>query len=90
VKSDPIPVWSKVIVYCVFQFQVMDEGALMLKLTEFVVPDAGTLPVPVQPVQMYRVVPTVTTESTEAVIDDPESNQPPLGVGVPCAEFTVK
>jgi len=53
--------------YCVFQIQVMVDGAFMVKVTEASAPLAGTLPVPVQPVHAYRVpVPPLTGELTDA------------------------
>jgi hypothetical protein len=39
--------------YWVFQFQAIVEGAPMVNVTADDVPVAGTLPVPVQPVQTY-------------------------------------
>jgi len=63
----------------------------MLKLTEFVVPDAGTLPVPVQPVQTYCVPEgPATGEGTLALIGVPALNQPLTGLGDPYGEVTVK
>jgi hypothetical protein len=61
----------------------MLEGAVILKETEVPVPEVGTLPVPDQPVQTYRVpvVEPDAGEDTEALIQVPESNQPLKGVG---------
>jgi len=56
-----------------------------------IVPLTGTLPLPVQPVVMYRTpVPALTGELTCAAMVDPELNQPLLGVGVSCEEVTVR
>ena len=54
----------------------------MVKVTLAVDPDAGTLPVPVHPVQTYRTsaVPA-QGEVTDAVMDVPVSNHPLVGLG---------
>ena len=39
--------------YCVFQFQVIFDGAVIAKVIADAVPEAETLPVPDQPVQTY-------------------------------------
>ena len=75
--------------YCVFQFHVTLEAAVILKLpVEFVLPDGGAEPVPVHPVHAYRVPPDssagVVTEELTVV---PLSYQP-APVGVSCAELT--
>jgi len=59
----------------------MLDGAVIVKITEDPEPEDGTLPVPIQPVQTYRV-PVVpgNGEITEALMRVPESNQP-LSVG---------
>jgi hypothetical protein len=63
----------------------------MVKLSDAVVPDAGTLPVPVQPVQTYCVAESADTgDITDADIVLPESNQPLVGVGESCEEITVR
>jgi hypothetical protein len=60
----------------------MLEGAAIEKLTREEPPEAGTLPVPVQPVQTYCVPEGPDAgEVTEAVMLVPESNQPLIGVG---------
>jgi hypothetical protein len=60
----------------------MVEGALIVKVTDEPLPETGTLPVPLQPVQTYWVPePPDTGDVTESVILDPESNQPLNGVG---------
>ncbi len=53
VKSEPTPVCPKVTWYWVFQFHVTVDGAVIVKVTDADEPEAGTLPVPVQPVQTY-------------------------------------
>ncbi len=60
----------------------MLEGAFIAKVTVVVVPDAGTLPVPVHPVHMYWVpVAPGQGEVTDAVMDSPASNHPLVGAG---------
>jgi hypothetical protein len=63
----------------------------MVKGTDEEMPDAGTLPVPVQPVQTYWVPegPGVG-DVTDSVMLEPESNQPLAGVGESYGEVTVK
>ena len=62
-----------------------------MKLTLVVVPDAGTLPVPVHPVQTYWTPAGPDQgEVTEAVMDVPASNQPLVGVGESQGEDTVR
>ena len=69
----------------------MVDGALIVKVTDETVPDAGTLPVPVQPVQTYWMPePPETGEVTDSVMPMPELNQPLNGVGESCGEATVK
>jgi hypothetical protein len=60
----------------------MEEGALIVNMIDDAVPDTGTLPVPLQPVQMYCVPaePGVGLV-TESVTLEPESNQPLDGEG---------
>ena len=70
----------------------MMEVDVIVNVTLDPVPDAGTLPLPVQPVQTYCVpVGSDTGDAIEAVTLAPESNQlnHPLGVGSPWAELTV-
>ena len=81
----------------------MMEGDVIVNVTLDSVPDAGTLLVPVQPVQTYRVpVGPDAGDVTEAVTLAPESNQinppsiqlsdqfsPPFGIGSPKGELTV-
>lgn len=70
--------------YCVFQFQVIVEGAVIVNVVADAVPEAGTLPVPVQPVQTYCVpVPPETVDATDPVMLDPLSYQPLEGDGEP-------
>ena len=60
----------------------MLEGAFMVNVVVVVDPEAGTLPVPVQPVQAYWVPePPETGEETEALMVEPASNQPLGGEG---------
>jgi 2',3'-cyclic-nucleotide 2'-phosphodiesterase (5'-nucleotidase family) len=68
----------------------MLEGWLIVKSVVSAVPEAGTLPEPVQPEQTYCVTNNPSMgEATEARIDAPASNQPVVGVGEPCGEVTV-
>ena len=61
----------------------MLEAALIVKLTLFEVPVAGTLPVPVHPVVMYWTPAlTNTGEVTSSVIVEVALNHPLAGVGV--------
>ena len=54
-------------------------------------PNGGTLPVPVQPVQAYRVsVGPVHGVVTEATMFAPLSNHPLVGVGDPYGDETVR
>ena len=60
----------------------MLEGAFIVKVTLAVDPDAGTLPVPVHPVQEYWTpVGPGQGEVTDAVMSVPASNHPLVGVG---------
>jgi hypothetical protein len=69
----------------------MLEGWSITNCTLVATPDAGTLPVPAQPVQTYWVtIDPATGELTEAVMDVPASNQPLIGVGEPQGEVTFK
>jgi len=53
-----------------------------VKVTVVPVPDEGTLPEPVQPVQTYLIpVPPEYGDVTEAVMDVPASNHPLVGLG---------
>jgi hypothetical protein len=73
---------AKDTMYWVFQFQVIVEGALIVNVTADALPEAGTLPVPDQPVQTYWVaVPPETGVATDPVMLDPLSNQPLKGEG---------
>jgi len=51
----PVPEGLTVVVnlYCVFQFQVIVESSVIVKVVVVPVPEAGTEPVPVQPVHRY-------------------------------------
>ena len=61
---------------------MMLEGAFIVKFTDVIVPDEGTLPVPVHLVHTYLVPAGPDTgEVTDAVIDFPASNHPLVGVG---------
>ena len=66
----------------------MLEADVMVKVADVEVPEDGTLPVPVQPVQTYWPA----GEVTEAVTLEPESNQLPGGggEGVSYADDTVR
>mgnify|MGYP001598729094 CR=1 FL=1 len=69
----------------------MLEGVVIVNVVDEVLPEPGTLPVPVQPVQTYCVSePSATGDVTDAVTSEPESNQSLAGLGEPCAEVTVK
>ncbi len=60
----------------------MLEGSVIANATDVVVPDAGTLPVPVHPVQTCWVpVPPGAGEVTDAMMDVPASNHLLVGVG---------
>jgi hypothetical protein len=60
----------------------MVEGAFIVNVTVVVDPEAGTLPVPVQPVQTYWIPePPETGEETDTVTFEPASNQPLAGEG---------
>ena len=55
-----------------------------MKNALFASPDAGTLPVPIQPEQANCVtIDPATGEVTEASMDVPASNQPLVGAGEP-------
>ena len=60
----------------------MVDGAPMVKVTDERVPETGTLPVPLQPVQTYCVSegPGVG-DVTDSLMLEPASNQPLVGVG---------
>jgi hypothetical protein len=63
---------------------MMLEGWSIVKDILVAVPDAGTLPVPAQPVQTCSVtIDAVAGELTEAGMDAPASNQLLIGVGEP-------
>jgi len=90
---EPSPVGSVVTVkrYWVFQFHVMLEGRFIVNVVVIPVPEAGTLPDAVQPVQTYCVpVGPGEGEVTDALIDVPESNHPLVGLGESQAEETVR
>ena len=71
---------------CSFQFHVMLEAAVIVKVTTDVLPDDGTLPVPVQPTQLYPEV----GDETKSVMLVALSNHPLVGEGESCAEVTIK
>jgi hypothetical protein len=55
----------------------MLDGAPIVNATDRPLPEPGTLPDPVQPVQTHWVPgPPETGEATESVMLEPESNQP--------------
>lgn len=65
------------------------EGDVIVNVTLDPVPDAGTLPLPVQPVQTCCVpVGPDAGDVTEAVMLAPESNHPLIGFGEPKGEVT--
>jgi hypothetical protein len=77
--------------YWVCQFHVTLVAALIVKVTVFEVPVAGTLPVPVHPVVTYRTpAPPETGELTDSVIEEVALNHPLAGEGVSWADVTVK
>ena len=60
----------------------MLDGALIVNDVVVADPEPGTLPVPLQPVQTYRVPePPETGEVTDAVMLEPALNQPLDGLG---------
>ena len=63
-----------------------------VKVTVVPVPEEGTDPVPVQPVQIYRTPVPVTGDGTEQVWLEPweKACVPTAGVGEPWAELTVR
>ena len=67
------------------------EGESIVRVTEVVVPDGETLPVPVHPVHT-NLVPTVPAhgEVTEAVMLAPALNHSLVGVGVSWGDVTAK
>lgn len=77
--------------YSVFQFQVMLEGKIIVNVQDMDAPEEGTLPVPSQPVQEYRIPVSIEIgESIDSVTEDPLSNQPLTGLGEPFEDVTVK
>ncbi len=76
--------------YWVPKFQLILDASLIINSTVFVVPDLGTLPVPVQPLQTARVTRDVCAEDgIEAFTDVPASNQSVVGEGEPEDAVTV-
>ena len=67
------------------QFQTTVESSSIVKETDIPVPLAGTLPVPVQPVQIWRVPPSGAGAATlaETAVPQTISCDPAAGVGVP-------
>jgi hypothetical protein len=60
----------------------MPDTLVIVKVTDVSVPEAGTLPVPVQPVQTYCVpAEPGMGEVTDSTICVPDSNQPFDGEG---------
>ena len=77
--------------YSVIQFQVMLEGELIVYVLYVDEPEEGTFPVPDQPVQEYCIpLPVAIGESIDSVTEDPPSNQPLTGLGLPFEDVTVK
>ena len=69
----------------------MVEFALITNVTDDAAPEAGTLPVPLQPVHTYWTpVPPETGEVTDSVILVPALNKPLDGDGESYAEMTVR
>ena len=67
------------------------DAADMVNVADVVLPDAGTLPVPVQPVHTYCIPePPDTGDVTDSVMLEPESNQPLVGVGESYGDDTVR
>ena len=64
----------------------------MENVTFVPVPDAGTLPVPVQPVQTYRLAASASGVETEASTEAPGKNAwlPEKGRQTPCCEAIVR
>jgi hypothetical protein len=64
---------------------------VIVKVVLVPVPEGGALPVPLQPVQTYRVsVGPATGEVTESVMLAPESHHPLVGVGKSYGDETIK
>jgi hypothetical protein len=90
-KSEPTPDWLNDTWYWVFQLHVMLEAWVIVNVTDDAVPEAGTLPVPVQPVVRYCFPePPDSGDVTDSVMPVPESNQPLLGLGESYEEITVR
>ncbi len=70
----------------VCQFQVIAEGAVIANVTADVPPDAGTLPVPIQPVQVYPEEGDETNALKLVLL----SYQLLVGEGLSYAELTAK
>jgi hypothetical protein len=69
----------------------MLEGVVIINVVDVLLPEPGTLPEPVQPVQIYCVSEAPATgDVTDVVTFESESNQPLAGLGEPCVEVTVK
>jgi hypothetical protein len=69
----------------------MLDGAIIVNVTDEALPETGTLPVPVQPLQTHWIPELPGTgDVTDSVMLDPESNQPLNGVGESYGEVTVK
>jgi hypothetical protein len=77
--------------YSVVQLQVMVEGRIIVNVQDVDAPEEGTLPVPSQPVQEYCIPVSIEIgESIDSVTEDPLSNQPLTGLGLPFEDVTVK
>jgi hypothetical protein len=82
---------DKISRYSVIQFQVMLDGELIVNVLDVDEPEDGTFPVPDQPVHEYCVpMPAGIGESIDSVTEDPPSNQPLTGSGLPFEDVTVK
>jgi len=69
----------------------MLDSLSIVKVTDVVVPDVETLPVPFHPVQTYLVpVGPNNGEVTDMVMGFLDSNHPLVWVGEPYREFMVK
>ena len=67
------------------------EAAFRVNVTLLAAPVAGTLPVPVHPVVTYCTpMPIEMGDVTVSVIDEVALNHPLAGVGVSCADVTVR
>ena len=91
-EQPPTPDMMTAIRFCIFQFQVSVDPSVMENDTFVAVPLAGTLPVPVQPVQTYRIPDSASGVETEAAMEVPGENAwlPEKGLQAPCCEAIVR